>query len=120
MESKVKACVALVLLVIGMFLLIEGSRITLSGRPVWIDLVLIVAGGAMAVAYLPLIGHYLELRLKAPRNVSFVPMLIVLGAALVYQGALRPLSVIEKVLFIGLGIMLVVVSPFVIYKLKKH
>jgi hypothetical protein len=115
MNAKIKAGLALVSLVIGMFLLIEGSRMT----DLAVDLALVVVGAVLTLAYPPLMGNYLEVKLKAPRNVTLMPMLLVLGAVLIYQGVLaRALSGIERGLFAGLGIALVVGSALMIVKAK--
>ena len=117
MQPKVKTILSLVLLFVGMFTLLEGSKITSSGRPEMVDLVLIVAGAVLVLAYMPLVGNYLETTLKTARTINLMPMLMALGAALIFQGATRTgADDISQLLFVGLGIALVIGSVFVIYK----
>lgn len=116
MKTKTKAAIALISLVIGMFLLLEGSKVTVSDRPMELDLTFVVVGAVLVLVYPTLIGNYLEVKLGASRTVSFMPMLLVLGAVLIYQGAVRPINIIEKLLFVALGIVLVVAPAIVLYK----
>ena len=70
-----KACVAFVMLIVGLFLLLEGSRVTVSGRAVEIDLGFMVVGAVLTLAYFYFIGDYLQRRLHAPPTVTFIPVL---------------------------------------------
>ena len=119
MNPKTKAALALVSLAIGMFLLLEGSKMDNTV----FDLAYVAVGAVLVIAYLPLIGNYLEDKLKAPRMVTLMPMLLMLGAALISQGiyphGTKVPPIIEQVLFIALGIALVVGSAIVIIKAKK-
>ena len=118
MKLTTKAYASIVSLVIGMFLLLEGSG------PMYptdlIDLVFIVVGAMLVLAYLPLMGDYLELNLRGSRTVTFMPILLVLGLVLIYKGAVTPLSVVEKGLFVALEIVLIVVPAFVLYRAAKR
>lgn len=113
-----KAYASIVSLVVGMFLLLEGSG------PMYptdlIDLVFILVGAMLVLAYLPLMGDYLELKLRGPRTVTFMPILLVLGLVLIYKGAVIPLSVVEKGLFVALEIVLIAIPAFVLYRAAKR
>ena len=117
MKFATKAYASIVSLVIGMFLLLEGARLIRSIYS--IDLVFIVVGITLVLAYLPLMDDYLELNLKGSKNLTLMPILIVLGFMLVYQGAVIPLSVIEKGLFVVLEIVLISIPAFVLYRAAK-
>ena len=118
MKLATKAYASIVSLVIGMFFLLKGAG---AMHPTnLINLVFIVVGAMLVLAYLPLMGDYLELNLRASRTVTFMPILLVLGLALVYQGMVIPLSVAEEVLFVALEILLIVVPAFVLYKAAKR
>lgn len=118
MKLTTKAYASIVSLVIGMFLLLEGSG---PMHPTdLIDLVFIVVGAMLVLAYLPLMGDYLELNLRGSRTVTFMPILLVLGLVLIYKGAVTPLSVVEKGLFVALEIVLIVVPAFVLYRAAKR
>lgn len=119
MSPKTKVVLALVMLFIGMFLVLEGSKITTSVNPVYVDLALIVVGAVLVLVYMPLVGDYLEVTLKAPRMINLMPMLLALGAALVFQGATRVgVGIVAQLLFVILGIVLVVGSALMIMKAK--
>jgi len=117
MKFATKAYASIVSLVIGMFLLLEGARLIRSIYS--IDLVFIVVGITLVLAYLPLMDDYLELNLKGSKNLTLMPILIVLGFMLVYQGAVIPLSVTEKGLFVVLEIVLISIPAFVLYRAAK-
>ncbi|MDH5443202.1 MAG: hypothetical protein OEX16_02715 [Hadesarchaea archaeon] len=118
MKFATKAYASIVSLVIGMFLLLEGSR--MIHLIYSIDLVFIVVGAMFVLAYLPLMGDYLELNLRGSKTVTFMPILLVLGLVLVYQGAVIPLSVVEKGLFVVLEIVLISVPAFVLCRAAKR
>ena len=117
MKFATKAYASIVSLVIGMFLLLEGARLIHSIYSIY--LVFIVVGITLVLAYLPLMDDYLELNLKGSKNLTLMPILIVLGFMLVYQGAVIPLSVIEKGLFVVLEIVLILIPAFVLYRAAK-
>jgi hypothetical protein len=106
---------AFVSLVIGMFLLLQGSKMSDPVR----DLIFIVVGAVLVLAYMPLTGNYLEAKFKAPRNITLMPMLLVLGVMLVYQGAVRSVFLPDKVLLIVLGGVLAAGAAFMLGKFVK-
>lgn len=122
MKPRMKAFTASVSLVVGMFLLLEGSKVTLSGRAVEIDLFFIAVGAVLTLTYPILIGDYFETTFKTPRNISLMPMFMMLGIVLIFQAITRSLSNFDKILFAVLGIVLVAASVLVTYRAtrKKH
>ncbi len=115
--STSKMYAAFVGLVVGLFLLLEGSKLV---RGIAIDATFIVVGVVLTLAYFYLIGDSLQRRLRAPPMVTLMPVLLVLGAMLVYQGVVRSIDVVSKGLFVVLGIILILVSAFVIYRAAKR
>lgn len=121
MNIQSKALVASIFLVIGMFLLLEGSRVTVSGRAIEIDLVFLAIGAVLTIAYPVLIGDYFETKFKTPRNISLMPMLMMLGVVLIFQAVTRPLGSVDKLVFAVLGVVLAVASVIATYRAtKKH
>lgn len=116
MKLQAKAFLATIFLVIGMFLLLEGSRVTVSGRAVEIDLLFMAVGAVLTVAYPMLIGDYFEIKFKTPRNISLMPMFLMLGVLLIFQAITRSFGSFDKILFAVLGIVLVVASVLVTYR----
>lgn len=119
MKVQTRALAASIFLVIGMFLLLEGSRITLSGRSVEVDLFFLAVGAVLTIAYPVLIGDYFEKQFRTPRNISLMPMLMMLGVVLIFQAVTRQLGSIDKLVFAVLGIALVVSSVIVTYRATK-
>lgn len=119
MTVKLRAVAASVFLVIGMFLLLEGSKVTVSGRAVTVDLFFIVVGAVQTVAYPILIGDYFETKFKTPRNISLMPMLMMLGIVLIFQAVTRQLNTIDKLVFAVLGIALAVASIIATYRATR-
>lgn len=119
MTVKLRAVAASVFLVIGMFLLLEGSKVTLSGREVYVDLFFIAVGAVLTVAYPILIGDYFEHTFKTPRNISLMPMLMMLGIVLIFQALTRQLTIIDKLVFSVIGTALVVSSVIVTYRATR-
>jgi len=118
MQPKVKAAISIVLLIIGMFILLEGSKMAVPGNEM-IDMALIVVGAVLVLVYMPLVGDYLEVKFKAPRMINLMPMLLVLGAVLIYQGATRVgTGILGQLLFVILGIALVVGAVVAVFKIK--
>lgn len=118
-KLQAKAFLASVFLVIGMFLLLEGSRVTLSGRAIEIDLLLVTVGAVLTIAYPMLIGDYFEIKFKTPRIISFMPMFLMLGIVLIFQAITRSLGSIDKIVFIVTGIALVAAPILVTYKATR-
>lgn len=112
-----KAYAAFVVLVVGLFLLLEGTRLD-PAREIAVDATLMVIGAVLTLAYFFLIGDYLQRRLGAPAIVTPMPVLLVLGAVMVYQSALRPIEIVSKTLFGVFGIVLILASAFVLYRAR--
>ncbi len=112
-----KPVLAFISLAIGIFLLLEGSRLV-SGSIV-VDLVMLVIGAILTISYLPLIGRHLEKKFKAKASITFMPMLAILGAGLLWQAAFRILSSLDKTVFAAVGLALLAGSSFFIYRVVK-
>ncbi|MFH1821813.1 MAG: hypothetical protein ABH852_05180 [Methanobacteriota archaeon] len=112
-----RPALAVIFLAIGIFILLEGS--SLSGSSIEIDLAMLVVGIILTISYLPLIGNYFELKFKAKTSMTYMPILVILGAVLIWQAGFRVLSLLDKSIFAAIGAALLVVSLFFIYKAKK-
>ncbi len=116
--STSKMYAAFVGLIVGLFLLLEGSKLDpLLG--IAINAIFIVVGAVLTLSYFYLIGDSLQRRLRAPPIVTSMPVLLVLGVMLVYQAVVRSIDVVSKGLFGVLGIILILVPAFVIYRAAK-
>ncbi|MEM2874403.1 MAG: hypothetical protein QW567_00035 [Candidatus Hadarchaeales archaeon] len=113
MKPSWREIIAFILLVAGMFLLLEGSKLDpLRGEIV--DMGIMGAGAVMLVAYVYMMRAHL-----APGRSSdmvLMPILLVLGIALLFQAITRALDVISRSLFGSLGIVLAAASAFMIYR----
>lgn len=81
-----RICTAIVALVIGMFLLFEGTYPTIGG---YADGIYVAVGAALILSYFPLIGDSFELKFRAQRSVVCMPVLLVLGLLMIYYGATK-------------------------------
>lgn len=100
--------VAIVVLVAGVFLMLEGSKLyTVS---LVTDLVMLIAGFILTISYLPLMGDYLEKRFGGNPAITYLPILVALGAGLLWQSFFRALAFIDRAIFIGVGLGLIVAS----------
>ena len=113
-----RACAAVVVLVVGVYLLLDGALLV---REILIDGVFIGVGVALVLSYFWLIGSYLEYRFQAPREITLMPVLLVLGIIMMIFGAIRVgLPSIElKLSFVLPGAVLVAVPALMIYKAIK-
>lgn len=114
--KSARAYAAIAALVIGIFALLEGSRMT---HRVIIDTVLIVVGAVLTLAYFFLIGDYLQRRLRATQTVTLMPVLLVLGAVMIYQAVIRTIDIVSRSLFGVLGIILILFPAFMLYRAAK-
>ncbi|MBA7596834.1 hypothetical protein ES703_03824 [subsurface metagenome] len=107
--NMIKACGAIIALVIGMVLLFEGAYPTIGG---YADGIYIVVGAALVLSYFPLIGDFFELKFRAQRGVICMPVLLVLGLLMLYYGATRAglATLALRSTFIIPGVVLVIVS----------
>ncbi len=114
--SKQKAYAAFIVLVVGLFALLEGSRFIYG---IAIDATLVVVGAVLTLAYFFLIGDYLQRRLRATQTITLMPVLLVLGAVTIYQAVIRTIDIVSRSLFGVLGIILILVPAFMLYRAAK-
>ena len=115
--TGVRVYASFVAIVVGMFLLVEGSKLDPT-RGI-LDVIFIVVGAMLVLSYFFLVGDYLEHRFR-DRITNLMPVLLVLGGVTVYHGIVRPVEMVSKSLLTVLGTVLVLVSVFVIYKASKR
>ncbi|MEM3421532.1 MAG: hypothetical protein QW835_02075 [Candidatus Hadarchaeum sp.] len=109
--------IAIVILVVGIFLMLEGSKLyTVSFMT---DLVMLVVGVVLTISYLPLIGDCLEKRFGGNSIVTYLPILATLGAGLLWQSVSRALALMDRVIFVGVGIVLIVSSMVYLRRAMK-
>ncbi|MEM2878359.1 MAG: hypothetical protein QXG10_02280 [Candidatus Hadarchaeales archaeon] len=113
MNLSTKTYAALVLLVIGMFLLLEGSKLDRVGEEI-ICIGMMGAGAVLVIGYVYLIKGGLKRGISS--YVIMMPVLFVLGIMLVYQAVVRVIDPISRALFGSLGAVLALASAFIIYR----
>lgn len=109
----VRICTAIIVLLIGMTFLFEGTYPAVSEIS---DVIYIVVGAGLVLGYFPLIGDTLELRLRARRDVVFMPVLLVLGLLMLYYGATEPglATIWLRSTLIVPGVLLVAISSILL------
>ncbi len=117
--KSARAYVAIVVLVIGVYLLIEGAYMM---QDMLINVSFIVLGAVLTLGYFWLIGDTIERWLRAPRGITFMPLLLVLGIVISVFGLVRPgLTTIGlKLSLVIPGLVLAIVAVFVLLKAKKQ
>ena len=117
--KSARAYAAIVVLVIGIYLLIEGAYMM---QDMLINAAFIVLGAALTLGYFWLIGDTIERWLRAPRGITFMPLLLVLGIVILVFGLVRPgLTTIGlKLSLVIPGLVLVIVAVFALLKAKKQ
>lgn len=109
--------VAIASLAAGIFLLLEGSK--LSSGSIVLDLVMVGFGALLTVSYLPLMGNYLERRFRSSTSLTYMPIFAIIGLGLLWQAASRVLLPLDQVIFGVVGGALLVGSAFAIYRAIK-
>ncbi len=109
--------VAVILLAVGIFVLLEGSK--LSSGSIFLDLAMVGVGAVLTTSYLPLMGHYLEKRFSAKASLTYMPIFAIIGLGLIWQAVSRILLPIDQVVFGVLGAALFVGSTILIYRAIK-
>ena len=104
-------------LVVGLFLLLEGSKFDPTRGA--LDIVFVVAGAILTVSYFVLLGDHLERKFR-DRTITLMPVLFVLGCVMVYQGVTRPVDVVSRILLGVLGAIIAIVSGFLMYRISKR
>ncbi len=101
----------------GLFLLLEGSKFDPARGA--LDIVFLVVGAILTVSYFFFLGDYLERRFGY-KTATLVPVLFVLGCVMLYQGIVRPVEVVSRVLLGVLGLLMAVGSGFWMYRISKR
>ncbi|MBA7598906.1 hypothetical protein ES703_05931 [subsurface metagenome] len=117
--KSARAYVAIVVLVIGIYLLIEGAYMV---QDMLINVSFIVLGVVLTLGYFWLIGDTIERWLRAPRGITFMPLLLVLGIVILSFGLTRSGLVTTelKLSLVIPGLVLALVAVFVLLKAKKQ
>ncbi len=117
--KSARAYVAIVVLVIGVYLLIEGAYMV---QDMLINVSFIVLGAVLTLGYFWLIGDTIERWLRAPRGITFMPLLLVLGIVILSFGLTRSGLVTTelKLSLVIPGLVLALVAVFVLLKAKKQ
>lgn len=117
--NSARAYAAIVVLVIGIYLLIEGAYMM---QDMLINVSFIVLGAVLTLGYFWLIGDTIERWLRAPRGITFMPVLLVLGIVILSFGLVRSGLVTTelKLSLVIPGLVLALVAVFVLLKAKKQ
>lgn len=117
--KSARAYAAIVVLVIGIYLLIDGAYMM---RDMLINVSFIVLGAVLTLGYFWLIGDTIERWLRAPRGITFMPVLLVLGIVILSFGLTRSGLVTTelKLSLVIPGLVLALVAVFVLLKAKKQ
>jgi len=112
-----RPALAIILLVAGVFLMLEGSKLYASSF--WTDLAMLVVGIVLTISYLPLIGDSLKKSFGGNPSTTYIPILVALGAGLLWQAGFRILTLTDRVAFAIIGATLVVVSAIYLRRAMK-
>lgn len=117
--NSARAYAAIIVLVIGIYLLIEGAYMM---QDMLINVSFIVLGAVLTLGYFWLIGDTIERWLRAPRGITFMPVLLVLGIVILSFGLIRSGLVTTelKLSLVIPGLVLALVAVFVLLKAKKQ
>lgn len=97
--------------------MLEGSKLyTVSFVT---DLLMLVIGVILTISYLPLMGDYLEKRFGGNSAVTYLPILTILGAGLLWQSGFRALALVDKAIFAGVGAVLIIASLIYFRRIMK-
>jgi len=113
--KSARAYVAIVALVIGIYLLIEGAYMM---QDMLVNVAFIALGAVLTLSYFWLIGDTIERWLRAPPGITFMPVLLVLGIVILVFGLVRPgLSRIELQLSLVIpGLVLALIAVLVLLR----
>jgi len=109
--NAARVFVAFIVLVIGVYLLIEGVYPIPESL---VDAAFMGLGAALILSYFQLIGDYFSRWLRMPSDMIFMPVLLVLGLAVLWFGLVRPgLTSIElKLSLVIPGLVLALYAVF--------
>jgi len=115
MKDSHIACAAIAALVIGLFLLFVGATPAPADM---LDWAMVIAGAALTVGYVALIGNSLNRLLKTQSGaVPFMPVLVVLGVLVIKQAIIGGgVELLHQIVLTALGIVLIVAPAAVLYK----
>lgn len=113
--EKTKNTLAIVGLVVGTFLLLEGAY---PVHEILVGGVMIAIGGALFLSYFWLIGDFIE-RWLGGRWYTFLPPLLVLGFVMLVFGLIKPLPTGSKLLFAVPGFVLVLTPGCILWKRSR-
>ncbi|MBA7594632.1 hypothetical protein ES703_01579 [subsurface metagenome] len=85
--KTIRAFAAFIALVIGVYLLLEGVYPSPQSL---VDATFMGLGAALILGYFQLIGDYFQRRLRMPPEMTFMPVLLVLGLVVLGFGLVRP------------------------------
>ena len=85
--KTIKAFAAFIALAIGVYLLIEGVYPSPKSL---VDAAFMGLGAALILGYFQLIGDYFSRQLRMPPDMTFMPVLLVLGLVVIGFGAVQP------------------------------
>ena len=85
--NAVRVFAAFIVLVIGVYLLIEGVYPSPQSL---VDAAFMGLGAALVLGYFQLIGDYFSRWLRMPPDMTFMPVLLVLGVVVMGFGAIKP------------------------------
>jgi len=111
-----KVAAGLILLVVGMFLLMEGSKLD-PVRGEIVDMGMMGVGAALVVGYIYLMRNLLS---EESSYKVLMPILFVLGLTLIYQTFTRSLEAASQALFGSLGVVLTVASAYMLWRRSKR
>lgn len=113
--KSARAYVAIVVLVIGIYLLIEGAYMV---QDMLVNVAFIALGAVLTLSYFWLIGDTIERWLRAPPGITFMPILLVLGLVVLSFGLIRSgLATTELRLSLVIpGLLLVLVAVFALLR----
>ncbi len=116
--KSVKAYVAIVALVIGVCLLIKGAYMM---QDMLVDIVFIAVGAVLTLSYFWLIGDTIERWLRASPQITFMPLLLVLGLVILVFGLIQP-GLATATLRLSLvipGLVLAIVAVLILFRSVK-
>ena len=116
---KTRGTAAIIVLVIGIYLLLEGTYPTHGILMVGASIAL---GVAFVLSYFWLIGDHLGRWLRAPREITLMPVLLVLGLSMLGFALVKPgLASIElKLSFMIPGLVLALIAGRKLWKAWKR
>ena len=116
--KSARAYAAIIVLVIGIYLLIEGAYMM---QDMLINVAFIALGAALTLSYFWLIGDTIERWLRAPPGITFMPVLLVLGLVVLSFGLIRSglADIMLRLSLVIPGLVLALVAVFALLRSAK-